>query len=439
MNDAAVQFRAAPDIAPSAMPASLWAATAPPGPHLERLAGSCRAEVAVIGAGYTGLSTALHLASAGVECTVIDRHEPGWGASGRNGGQVLPGLRLQRAELRRIFGTEVGDRTFETVESAADFLFALVERHGIDCDLVKGGSIRLAHTERGMALLRESHATLVREGVASRLLDAGAVHREIGTRAYIGGRLDPRSGALHPLKYARGLAKAALAVGAALYRDTPAIALKRDGQRWRVTTPEGEIAASRVVIATNGYTDGLWPGLAQTLLPLNSFQIATARLTEAQRATILPGRACFSDTRRLILYAQRTGDHRLVLGGRASFTLADRAADYEVLRRVLTGLFPQLRDTPIDYRWVGRVALTRDFIPHLHAPAPGLLIAAGFNGKGVAMTTLMGRIIADHVHAPAVPPAYPLTDIKPYPFHALRQPVLHAAMYYQALMDRLGR
>jgi sarcosine oxidase len=439
MNDAAIQVRAASAPAASAMPASLWAATAPPGPRLERLTGARRAEVAVIGAGYTGLSTALHLAAAGIECAAIDRHEPGWGASGRNGGQVLPGLRLQRVELHRIFGTEVGDRTYETVETAADFLFALVERHGIDCDLVRGGSIRLAHTERGMALLRESHATLVAEGVASRLLDAEAVGREIGTRVYVGGRLDPRSGTLHPLKYARGLAQAALGAGAALYRDSPATRLRRDGERWRVTTADGEILASRVVIATNGYTDGLWPGLAQTLLPLNSFQIATAPLTEAQRAAILPGGACFSDTRRLILYAQRTRDHRLVLGGRASFTLADRAADYDVLRRVLTGLFPQLRDTPIEYRWVGRVALTRDYLPHLHAPAPGLLIAAGFNGKGVAMTSLMGKILADHVRAPAQPPAYPVTGIRPYPFHALRQPVLHLAMYYQTLMDRLGR
>lgn len=439
MNEAAVQLRAPVVEADSAMPASLWAATAPPGPPLERLTGSLSTDVAVIGAGYTGLSTAFHLATAGIGCAVIDRHEPGWGASGRNGGQVLPGLRAQRAELRRIFGTEVGDRTYETVETAADFLYALVERHGIDCDLVSGGSIRLAHTERGMALLRESHAALAAEGVASRLLDADAVNREIGTRAYIGGRLDPRSGTLHPLKYARGLARAALGAGAAVYRDSPATALRRAGERWRVLTQEGEILASRVVIATNGHTDKLWPRLAQTLLPLNSFQIATAPLTESQRATILPGGACFSDTRRLILYAQRTRDHRLVLGGRASFTLADRAADYDVLRRVLAGLFPQLHDTPIDYRWVGTLALTRDYLPHLHAPAPGLLIAVGFNGKGVAMTTLMGKILADHIRAPAAPPAYPVTGITPYPFHAFRQPVLHLAMYYQTLMDRLGR
>ena len=201
-----------------------------------------------------------------------------------------------------------------------------------------------------MALLRQNHAVLVSEGVRSRLLDADAVAREVGTRAYVGGRFDPRSGTLHPLKYARGLASAALGAGATLYRDSPATALRRDGARGRVTPEAGEILASKVVIATNGYTDHLWPGLAETVLPLNSFQVATAPLTQAQQAAILPGGACFSDTRRLILYAQRTRDHRLVLGGRASFTLADRAADYDVLRRVLTGLFPQLRDTPIEYQ-----------------------------------------------------------------------------------------
>ncbi|MGH7123791.1 MAG: NAD(P)/FAD-dependent oxidoreductase, partial [Stellaceae bacterium] len=415
------------------------AATAAPGPRLPRLTGSLSTEVAVIGAGYTGLATALHLASGRVDCAVIDRHEPGWGASGRNGGQVLPGLRFQRAELRRMLGPALGDRTYETAETASEFLFGLVERHGIDCDLVKGGSIRLAHTERGMALLRESHAALIGEGVASRLLDAAAVEREVGARGYVGGRLDPRSGTLNPLKYARGLASAALGAGAAIYRDSPATALRLDGERWRVTTETGEINASRVVVATNGYSDGLWPGLAETMLPITSFQIATAPLSEAERDSILPGGACFSDMRRLILYAQRTRDHRLVLGGRASFTLVDRAADYDELRRVLAGLFPQLRNRPIDYRWVGRVALTRDRLPHLHAPAPGLLIAAGFNGKGVAMTTLMGRILADHIRAPAAPPAYPVTAIKRIPFHAFRQPVLHLAMYYETLMDRLGR
>jgi sarcosine oxidase len=283
------------------------------------------------------------------------------------------------------------------------------------------------------------HEVLLAEGVTSRWLDAQAVAREVGSRAYLGGRFDPRSGTLHPLKYARGLARVALRQGVAIYRDSPATTLRRDGEHWRVITADGEIRAPRVVIATNGYSDGLWPRLAETMLPLNSFQIATAPLTEAQRATIMPGRPCFSDTRRLILYAQRSGDHRVVLGGRASFTLADRAADYEVLRRVLIGLYPQLADTPIEYRWVGRVALTSDRVPHLHAPAPGLLIAAGFNGKGVAMTTLMGRVIADHIRSPGTPPAYPVTPIKPFPFHALRQPVLHLAMYYETLMDRLGR
>jgi glycine/D-amino acid oxidase-like deaminating enzyme len=425
--------------AASPHPPSLWAATAPPGPALDRLAGRRTAEVAVIGAGYTGLSTALHLAASGIETVVIDRHEPGWGASGRNGGQVLPGLKLQRVALQRKFGADLGNRSYETAESAADFLYDLVARHAIDCDLARGGSIRLAHTERTLAMLRENCAALLAEGIPARMLDADAVSRQIGTRAYLGGRFDPRSGTLHPLKYARGLAAAALRQGAAIYHQSPATTLVREGGRWRVTSERGEIMARHVVIATNGYTDGLWPHLAATLLPVNSFQIATAPLDAAQRASVLPARPCFSDTRRLILYAQRSADHRLVLGGRASFTLGDRTADYAVLRQVLIGLYPQLANTPIEYRWVGRVALTPDFIPHLHAPASGLLIAVGFNGKGVAMTSLMGKIIADHIRAPGEPVPFPITGIRPIPFHAFRQPALHLVMHYHTLMDRLGR
>jgi glycine/D-amino acid oxidase-like deaminating enzyme len=426
------------DLATSRHPDSLWAATAPPGPALERLTGRRTAEVAVIGAGYTGLSTALHLAAAGTEVVVIDSEEPGWGASGRNGGQVLPGLRLQRAELQRIFGTELGNLTYETAESAATFLYDLVARHGIACDLARGGSIRLAHSKRALALLKENCAVLIGEGVPARMLDADAVARETGTLAYLGGRHDPRSGTLHPLKYARGLAAAALRSGAMIYGRSPAVALARDGGRWRVTMAQGEIMARHVVIATNAYTDRLWPQLAATLLPLNSFQIATAPLDAVLRASVLPSRPCFSDTRRLILYAQRSADHRLVLGGRASFTLADRAADYRVLRRVLIGLYPQLAEIPIEYRWVGRLALTRDYLPHLHAPAQGVLIAVGFNGKGVAMTTLMGKIIADHIRDSAQPVPFPITGVHPIPFHAFRRPALHLAMHYHTIMDRFG-
>jgi sarcosine oxidase len=393
----------------------------------------------VIGAGYTGLSTALHLASAGVETVVIDTHAPGWGASGRNGGQVLPGLRVSRQALERQFDTTSAARMYETAESSAQFLFDLVDRLGIECDLARSGSIRLAHNERALVQLRESHAALVADGVAARLLGADEVASLVGSQVYRGGRFDPRSGTLHPLKYARGLAVAAMRAGATLYGESPATALTREGRLWRVAASEGELVARNVVIATNGYTDRLWPGLAATLLPVHSFQIATAPLNAAQRAQILPSRVCFSDSRRLILYGQRTADHRLVLGGRASFTLVDRDIDYQVLRRVLIGLFPQLAETPIEYRWVGRVALTRDFVPHLHAPAPGLLIAVGFNGKGVALTTLMGKLIADHIRAPEKPLVFPITDIRQIPFHRFRQPALHLAMHYHTVMDRLGR
>ena len=425
--------------AQSPLPASLWAATASPGPALEQLVGQRTTDVAIIGAGYTGLSTALHLAAGGVDCAVIDRHEPGWGASGRNGGQVLPGLKVTRAALKHRFGEEIGGRVYKLAETAAQFLYDLVEKHGIDCDLARGGSIRAAHNRAMLATLKENFETLVADGVPARLLGADEIAQRLGTRAYLGGRFDPRSGTLHPLKYARGLAAAALRQGAAIYRDAPGTAITRKNERWHVTSTEGEIVARRVVIATNGYTDQLWPGLAATLLPVHSFQIATARLSGDEVRSILPGRVCYSDTRRLILYAQRSADDRLVLGGRASFTLVDRAADYNVLRRVLVGLFPQLAAAPIEYCWAGRVALTRESIPHLHAPAPGILIATGFNGRGVALTTLMGKVLADHILFPDKPPAYPITEIRPIPLYFLRGPILNLAMYYETLMDRLGR
>lgn len=423
----------------SSLPASLWAATARPAPPTTVLSGHIEADVAIVGAGYTGLSAALHLAEAGAKVAVIDAHEPGWGASGRNGGQVNPGLKHPKAVLERMFGAAQGSRLYEAAAGAPRFLFDLVRRLDIDCGLRTSGTFVLAHTPAALATLEGRAKTLSAEGVSVRMLDATAVTREVGTSAYVGGMLDSRGGNLHPLSYARGLAAAAIERGAALYRLSPATRIERAGDKWSVATPSGAVRAGHVVVATNGYTDRLWPKLAATVLPVNSFQIATEPLPPDLLGSVLPGAQSVYDSRRLILYFRLSDDGRLVLGGRASFSVTDRAADYDVLRRVLDGLFPQLARVQIAYRWSGRVAITQDFLPHLHELAPRLFAALGYNGRGVAMATLMGKLLADLVVGKREDVPFPITALRPIPFHPFRQPVLHAVMQYQTLMDAWGR
>jgi len=199
-----------------------------------------------------------------------------------------------------------------------------------------------------------------------------------------------------------------------------------------------------VVLATNGYTDGLWPGLARTLLPVNSFQIATEPLPRGRVETILPGGHAAYDSRRLVLYFRRTADDRVVLGGRASFSSraaeSDRADDYRTLERVLAGLYPQLAGAPIAQRWTGLVCITPDFLPHYHAPEPGLHALLGFNGRGVAATVRAGAWLASRLAGQEdASVGMPATAIRPIPGHALRAPALHLAMQWNRLMDALGR
>ena len=419
------------------MPPSLWAATAAPALALPTLEGDAIFEVVIVGGGYTGLSAALHLAERGMRVAVLESNEPGWGASGVNGGQVNPGLKLTRASLRRRFAADVADRMYNAAAGAPQFLFELVRRTNIECAAAQTGTYRLAHSAAAMRTLQAAADTLAAEGTPVRMLDRPAIAAEIGAKDYVGGFLDPRGGNLHPLNYARGLARVAIAKGAKIFAGSQVVALEQMQDGWCARTRRGSIRAESVIIGTNGYTDNLWPGLMQSLLPVQSFQIATAPLRDADAQTFLPGRQAVYDSRRLVLYFRRSPDDRLVLGGRASFSIAKRSADYEVLQRVLARLFPTLAAMPIEYRWAGRVAITRDFLPHLHEPAPNLFAAVGYNGRGVAMATRMGHVLADLACGRDEIP-YPITPIRRIPLHPLRQPVLHLAMRYQNMMDSLG-
>jgi glycine/D-amino acid oxidase-like deaminating enzyme len=417
---------------------SLWSATGAPPVATPPLSGSCRAEVAVVGAGYTGISAALHLAEMGVDVCVLETEEPGWGASGRNGGQVIPGLKHDPDELLRRFGPEQGRQLVELVGKAADTVFDVIARYGIDCDARREGWIQPAHSTAMLDTQRRRVAQWQKWGAPVDMLDRPAISTRIGTDAFMGGWIDRRAGSIHPLNYLRGLVRAASGLGARIHSHTPVTGLARGGDRWQLHTAAGPtVDAAQVLIATNGYTRKLWPGLRRSIIAANSFIVATEPLPEEIGATVLPGGEVASDSRRLLHYFCKDAEGRLLMGGRGSFSDPTSPEAWAHLERARLQLFPQTRGIDLQYRWAGRVAVTRDFLPHVHAPAQDLTIALGYNGRGIAMATTLGRQLALHM-ARRGTPGLPLSTIRPIPFHGLQRLYYSTAVAWYRLLDQLS-
>ncbi|MDM9558632.1 NAD(P)/FAD-dependent oxidoreductase [Bordetella petrii] len=423
--------------APYPLSHSLWAATAGPAPETRPLQGSGQADVLVIGGGYAGLSTALHLAERGIDTLLLEAREIGFGGSGRNGGQVIPGLKYDPDDLVRMYGAERGERLVRFAGGTADLVFGLIERHGMDVPRTRAGWIQGAHTEEALRIAHGRAEQWARHGVAARTLDRAQVAEFTGTDRYLGGWVDPRAGSIQPLSYVRGLARAALRAGARVHTGTPVAALRRDGSRWVATTAAGgKVVAQRVVMCTNAYGGDLWPGLKRSIIDANTFQVATRPLPDAVRATIFPQGHVSSDTRNLLLYFRLDHQGRLLMGGRGPFREPKGPQDWAHLERVLAKLFPQAAGIPFEYRWCGRVAVTRDYLPHLHEPEPGLLIDIGCQGRGVGLQTAMGKALAAFTAGEgedALP--VPLTPIKGFPLYGLRRIYVNAVVAWYRLND----
>ena len=422
------------------LPDSLWAATAAPAPATPPLTESASFDVAIIGAGYTGLSTALHLAERGLRVCVLDAAEPGWGASGRNGGQVIPGLKYDPDELVRRHGETAGNALVGIVGGAADTVFDLIDKYGIDCAALRRGWIQPAHSAAMLARVVRRARQWEARGASVSVLDANAVSQRVGTDAFVGGWIDHRAGSIQPLSYARGLARAALGLGVAVHGGTLATSLVREATTWRIATARGPVVtASRVVLATNGYTGPLWPKLERTVIAANSFIVATRPLAPAVTDSILSGGEVASDSRRLLLYFRRDAQGRLLMGGRGQFSEPRSASDWSHLERSVQLLFPQLKGIEYEYRWAGRIAITADFLPHVHEPAPGLTIALGYNGRGIAMATTLGKHLAARLcgdTSAAFP--FPATPIRPIPLHGLQRFYIAAGVTWYRMLDALS-
>jgi glycine/D-amino acid oxidase-like deaminating enzyme len=413
---------------------SIWAATAEPMPETPTLVGTQTADVAVIGAGITGLCAALRLAEGGASVAVLDAEAPGFGGSGRNGGQVIPGLKYDPDELDRMFG----EATTDFVGKAADVTFGLVEKYGIACDAKRNGWIQGTVKSSHLAALKRRQEQWAARGAKTEMLDAAAIARITGARGYVGGWIDGRAGTLHPLNYVVGLTKAALKAGVGVHGKSRVTAMRKDGDRWTLETASGaKLSATHVVIGCNGYTDRLWPKLKATVVPASSFQVATAPLPPETLKTLLPEGMSVSDSRRIANYWRIGPGGRLMLGGRGTFTDDTVPEDYRRIAVALHAFFPNLRDVPLEFRWTGRVAMTLDHLPHIHKPAGNVIVAMGYNGRGVAMASATGTAIGAHILDAASPLPLRVSPIRPLPIHDFHPIYASLAIEYYRLRDAL--
>ncbi len=421
-------------------PRCLYPLTAVPPAPAPELSDDARAEILIVGGGYTGLSTALHLAERGRSVALLEAREPGFGAAGRNGGQVNAGLKYEPDPAERALGPVFGPRLVALSLHAPEFLFTLIERLSIECEASRTGTLRVGYAPAHIDALRASVDQWRRRGVPLELWDANRVAAATGSTRYLGAAFNPSGGSLNPLGLARGLARAALRAGAKIYASSPVLALERDGDGWRARTPRAALRAGRVLIATDGYSDDLWPDLRRSAVPIYSAIIATAPLPGELAASILPDRPVVYESGHITAYYRRDAAGRLLMGGRGLQRNATNREDYRHLVSYAQKLWPALARIEWTHWWNGQFAVTPDFYPRFHHPQPGLYILLGYSGRGLALSSAMGAELATVLAgAPIDSFPLPVSPVRRMPLHRFWRLGVNARVAYGRLLDNLGR
>ena len=426
-------------------PPDVYVRNAPPPPPTQVLEGQRNVSVAVIGGGFTGLSAALHLAEAGIEVAVLEANEIGWGASGRAFGQVVPYLKRSEDTVLHHYGPARGQHVIDAVGAGPDLVFELIGRHSIECWAMRSGLIFAAHSASGQRALERRAQYWQQRKAPVEMLDATRCAELIGSTLYQAASLDRRGGNINPFAYTRGLAHAAVKAGAVLHTRARVRRLVRRDKRWTIDVGNARITADNVVIATNAYSPALWPGLCESIIPMRGHGFVTEPLSDNVRHTILPERQSLTDTRQLYSGVRLLPDGRLHASAHGPSFGPEPKPDWRRVDARMRRMYPQLGALKWQQGWSGWVAMTTDHFPRLHALAPGLFAGLGYNGRGIAAATLMGRDLATLVRGGRDDATvFPLTPSRPLSWHSIAPTLIRGLVQVYRVRDavnerRLGR
>ncbi|PVB62967.1 FAD-binding oxidoreductase [Labrenzia sp. 011] len=423
---------------------SYYAATANWQTSHPSLHGSQSCDVCVVGGGYTGLSAALHLAERGLDVCLLEANRIGWGASGRNGGQVGSGQRVEQTVLEERHGKPHAKLLWDLAEESKALVKQLIARHDIACDYTPG----VLHADHRRSFVEDTrdyveHLRLAYGYEHIRFIDGDEIGELVGSPRYFGGALDTGAGHLHPLNFALGLGRAAESAGAKLFEETRVTGIEGEGRgqgRVTVKTDRGEVRADHLILACNGYLGRLDRKTAAHVMPINNFIVATEPFSPDEAAGIIRNNVAVADSKFVINYFRLSADRRLLFGGGENYGYRFPKDIRSFVRGPMLEIFPQLKDAALDYGWGGTLAITPKRMPYFARPAANVFTASGYSGHGVAMATLGGQILAEAVAGTAGRfeafeklgiPAFPGGD-------RLRFPLLVLAMTWFSLRDRLG-
>ena len=415
---------------------SWYHASAKPWTAQPVLSGAHRADIVVVGGGYTGLTAALDLAERGYQVVLLEAHQIGWGASGRNGGQVIGGFSPDRSTIEKNLGRLHADQLAALSDDALALLKDRIARHRIDCDL-RWGFINAAEKPRQV---RECRHLAEQDAIPGGLfLDRSQMAVRVGSEHYQGGFFDPNSGHLHPLDYARGLGRAAITAGVSIFEHSAVVNYHAENNQVTVTTAQGEVTATNLILAGNAYIKGVAPRIEPFIMPIGTHIIATAPLSVDLAARIMPDRPAVCDMNFVLNYFRLSADRRLLFGGRVSYSGFEMPHVTDLMRKTMVKIFPDLADVPVDHSWGGLVDISLNRLPHLGQLEKNVFFAQGFSGHGVVLTGMAGRVLADAV-AGQLERFDVFSRIRHQPFpggRLFRKPSLVLAMLWYRLRDLL--
>jgi glycine/D-amino acid oxidase-like deaminating enzyme len=401
----------------------LWRATAPQAPQTVPLGGNASADVVVVGGGYTGMSAALHLAEAGKTVVLLEEREIGFGGAGRNVGLINAGLWVMPDDLSAQLGSTYGERLLALLGEGPSVVMQLIDKHGIDCELTRNGTLHCAVGQSGLKEIVEREAQWRKRGAPVRVLDAMETARRLGSAAYSGSLLDARAGTLQPLAYARGLGQACVDAGVRLHTGSPVTGAERKGERWSLHTQAGAVDAEWLVVATDAYSTGPWQAVGNEQVRLPYFNLATKPINPELLKSILPGREGAWDTKTVLSSFRLDRLGRMVFGSVGALRGTGTAIHKAWARRSLARLFPQLGDIDFEYEWYGQIGMTPDALPRFHKFGQNAVGFSGYNGRGISPGTVFGREIAQLVLGEKTEAEMPLpvSDVSEIPLRWCRE------------------